>query len=386
MTFSPASPAAETPRKRFRLAPFGLYTRFILVAYLRNFAIIASVLLSVALTIDLWPQMDAVVNAGGHSPARNLLVFCLLRIPGLMAPLMPFTTFLAVWLTEMAHTRSGERLFVANVGRSPLKSLCPVVLLGLLVGPGTFVLDGCLGPAAITEQMREHIGRDAQRLDRNQSSDTVWIEGSKGLISTRIAYGPPAVLHDLSFYRFDPNFQLVEIDMAPTARYDRASGLWHLIKPSTWSGDAFSPTQVTPLPDAEITRDLGIFPLWLSVYGIEVQYLPIHTLRILARHGGEGYDAAPYKTRLAFLYAAFVLPGIMALLAYVLSAALIPYTVTANRAAKVLAWGYGAHATGRVCVLLGQTGVIPAWLAGGFVPCAGLAVVAYTLWKTEHAD
>ena len=385
MTTPSAPPLSDTPRKRFRLAPFGLFTRFILVAYLRNVAIIASVLLSVALTIDLWPQMNAVMNAGGHGAARNLLVFCLLRIPGLMAPLMPFRTFLAVWLTEMAHTRSGERLFVSNAGRSPLKSLCPVLLLGLLVGPATFVLDGCLGPAAITEQMREHIGRDAQRLDRSQTSGTIWIESRKGLISTRIAYGPPAILHDLSFYRFDNNFQLVEIDMAPIARYDATSDQWHLLKPSTWKGDAFSPTQVTPVPDAEITRDLGIFPQWLSVYGIEVQYLPIHTLRTLARHGGEGYDAAPYKTRLASLYAAFVLPGAMALLAYVLSAGLIPYTVTASRAGRVLAWGYGAHATTRVCVLLGQTAVIPAWLAGGFVPCTALAVAAYTLWKTERA-
>ncbi|MBO1327795.1 LptF/LptG family permease [Acetobacter suratthaniensis] len=379
------SSTSDTQRKRFHLAPFGLYTRFVLVAYLRNFAIIASVLLSVALTIDLWPQMDAVMEAGGHGAARNLLVFCLLRAPGLMAPLMPFTTFLAVWLTEMAHTRSGERLFVANAGRSPLKSLCPVILLGLLAGPATFVMDGCLGPAAINEQMREHIGRDAQRLDRSQTSSTIWIESRKGLISTRIAYGPPATLHDLSFYRFDNNFQLVEIDMAPIAQYDRATGLWHLMKPSTWSGDAFSPTLVTPLPDAEISRDLGIFPPWLSAYGIEVQYLPIRTLRTLSRHGGEGYDAAPYKTRLATLYAAFLLPGAMALMAYVLSATLIPYTVTANRAARVLAWGYGAHATTRVCVLLGQTGVIPAWLAGGFVPCAALAITAYTLWKTERA-
>lgn len=385
MTQPTAAPVSEPERARFHIAPFGLYTRFILVAYLRNFAIIASVLLSVALTIDLWPQMNLVINVDGRGAARNLFIFSLLRIPGLLAPLMPFTTFLAVWLTEINHTRSGERLFVANAGRSPLKNLCPPLLLGLLIGPATFALDGCLGPAAIAEQTREHIGRDAPRLNRNQTSGLIWIESSKGLISTHIAYGPPAVLHDLSFFRFDQRFQLTEIDMAPTARYDAASGLWRLSNPSAWSGDAFSPTQVTPLPETEITRDLGIYPPWLSVYGIEVQYLPLSTLRVLARHGGEGYDAAPYKTRLASLFATFVLPGTLALLAYALSAALMPYAVTASMAARVLAWGYAAHATTRVCVLLGQTGVIPPWLAGGFVPCAALAITAYTLRKTERS-
>ena len=39
------------------LTPFGLYTRYILAAYLRQTMMVIAALMTIALTIDLWPQV-----------------------------------------------------------------------------------------------------------------------------------------------------------------------------------------------------------------------------------------------------------------------------------------------------------------------------------------
>ena len=77
------------------LSPFGRYTRYMLAGYLRHVLIVTSILLAIALTIDLWPQFQDVA-ARGHdtlSAVWSVVRFSGLRTPGLIAPLLPFATF-----------------------------------------------------------------------------------------------------------------------------------------------------------------------------------------------------------------------------------------------------------------------------------------------------
>ncbi|MFX6759666.1 hypothetical protein ABTH30_22485, partial [Acinetobacter baumannii] len=83
--------------------------------------------------------------------------------PGLVAPLLPFATFLGVAWTEITHTQAGERMFVWNMGRSPSQCLPAAALLGLVVGPLEFTLDAYLGPQAMAVQMHERLGSDGRR-------------------------------------------------------------------------------------------------------------------------------------------------------------------------------------------------------------------------------
>ena len=50
---------------RIGLAPFGRHSRYMLAGYLRHVLIVTSILLAIALTIDLWPQFQDVA-ARGH--------------------------------------------------------------------------------------------------------------------------------------------------------------------------------------------------------------------------------------------------------------------------------------------------------------------------------
>ena len=376
--------------RAIHLSPTGQHTRYMLVGYLRHVFMVTSVLLAIALTIDLWPQFHIIANGQGHGALIviwSVLRFSALRTPGLVAPFLPFATFLGVAWTEMVHTQSGERMLVWNSGRSPIQCLMPVILLGAILGTGEFVTDSYLGPAAMAVQMHERLGLDGQRLDRTRWGDNRWIALSGGLLRTEIEYGPPPVLHNLTLYRRDAGGRLTEVDTAAVARQLPGKNLWLMRDGRSWtpqgkpvSSDAARPIVApensagdTMVPFAERTVSLELDPLWLSVFGMETQYLPMHVLRALALSDRGPQSTGLYRTRLQVLYGEALLPGAMALLAASLSMFLLAYGTPLKALIGIVFVGYLAHFGTKACLLMGQNGYMAPRLAGWLVTSALLA-------------
>jgi len=374
-------------------AALGRYTAFMLAGYLRHVFIVTSALLAVALTIDLWPQFRVVAEAGGKGSLGafwSIARFSALRMPGLVAPFFPFATFLGVVWTEVMHTSSGERMLIWNSGRSPFQCLVPVVLLGLVLGAFEFTTDAVLGPAAMGVQMRERLGLDGERLDRTRRGDMHWIASTSGLLDTEIEYGPPPVLHHLTFYRRDAGGQLTEVDIAAVARRRPGTDRWVLEDGRYWTpqpaaGGAESALSVASsadepmVPFAARTVTLDLDPLWLSVYGMETQYLPLPILRPLARSDTGPLSKGLYRTRLQVLYGEALLPGAMALLASALSLLLLAYRAEATKIVGIVFAGYLAHFGTKACLLMGQNGYMWPLLAGWLVPLGLLSLTAAVL-------
>ncbi|HEY0266277.1 MAG TPA: hypothetical protein VGC16_05955, partial [Rhizomicrobium sp.] len=75
------------------LTPFGLYTRYMLGAYLRHTMMVAAALMTIALTIDLWPQVSLLTErASGPGLVWAILRLTVLRLPDLLPPFLPFAT------------------------------------------------------------------------------------------------------------------------------------------------------------------------------------------------------------------------------------------------------------------------------------------------------
>src|SRR5215475_14334496 len=199
------------------LTPFGLYSRYMLGAYLRHTVMVAAALMTIALTIDLWPQVSLFHGSPLHV-MTSLAQLAALRLSDLLPPFIPFATFLGVVWSESAFTESRERLLIWNSGRSPLFCLMPALLAGLVVGAALFALDAWLRPAAIHIQIAEKLGREGLRLDRSQSGGSHWIALPDGLLRADIEYGPPLRLHNVTVYKLDSDGHLSEVDTASVAR------------------------------------------------------------------------------------------------------------------------------------------------------------------------
>ncbi len=382
-----AGQIAVPPRPHIVLAPLGRHSRYMLAGYLRHVLIVSSILLAIALTIDLWPQFAQVAAKGSNnfSAVWSVVRFSALRTPGLVAPLLPFATFIGVLWTEVAHTQSGERMLVWNSGRSPLQCLSPVLLAGLILGTTDFVLDGYLGPASMGIQMTERLGRDGDALARTKLSDPAWMAAGGGILRAQIEFGPPPVLHNVMFFFRDANGKLSEVDIAPVARWEKGTDRWVMqngqywkaagregVRQTVFSGRATHQT-MTPFDAKAIT--LSIDPLWFTWYDLQPQYIPMSVLAQLAASARVPEAHGQYETRLHVVLAEAVLPGMMALLASSLAMLFLAYSTPALALVGIMFAGYIAHFGTKACLIMGQNGYLEPVLAGWLVPGCLLAAV-----------
>jgi lipopolysaccharide export LptBFGC system permease protein LptF len=375
-------------RPRIVLAPFGRHTGFLFAGYMRHVLIVTSVLLAIALTIDLWPQFQQVAakGSGDLGAVWSVVRFSFLRTPGLIAPLLPFATFIGVLWTEVAHTQSGERMLVWNSGRSPLQCLSPVLLAGLVLGSADFAMDGYLGPASMHIQMAERLGRDGARLDRAKLSDPAWMTAGGGILRAEIEYGPPPVLRNVMFFARDANGKLTEVDVAPMATWEEGTDRWTMRSGQYWKAGsnegvsrtifAGRATRQTMTPFAEKSVTLAIDPLWFTWHNLQPQYVPLSVLARLASSPRVPDAHGQYETRLHVVLSEAVLPGLMALLASALSMLLMAYRTPVPALVGIMFCGYIAHFGTKACLIMGQNGYMNPVVAGWLVPISLLIAIA----------
>jgi lipopolysaccharide export system permease protein len=368
------------------LAPWGLYSRYMLGAYLRHTAMVAAALMSIALTIDLWPQV-LLFHGSPLSVMVSLARLAVLRLPDLLPPFIPFATFLGVVWSESAFTESRERLLIWNSGRSPLFCLVPALLAGLALGAGLFVVDAWIRPAAIHVQIDEKLGREGIRLDRGASGGNHWIALPDGLLRAEIEYGPPLKLHDVTIYKLDSDGHLAEVDTAEVAT-PRAGDRWLLENGHYWRANAADRGDVLSTAatreENEIlfrsrTMTMTLDSLWLRNLGLSPQYLRLPELRALARAPIMSRDLSGYRTRLETVFAEPLFTCAMALLGASLSMLYFAYQTRWFALVTVLLAGYLAHFASKAFILMGEFGYIAPFFGGWLAPLLLIAAVAGAL-------
>ena len=372
------------------LTPLGVHSRYMLGAYLRHTLMVAAALMTIALTIDLWPQVALLGDDpryGGPFLIWHIARLAVLRVPDLLPPLLPFATFLGVVWSESAFTESRERLLIWNSGRSPLLCLTPAVLAGVLMGGAVFVLDGLLRPAAIHRQMAEVLGREGIRLDRSQSGGNHWIALPDGVMRAQIEYGPPVTLRKVVIYQLDREGHLAEVDTARTAR-PLPGQRWQLENGRYWRADFENRGNVVStgpaneeaeIPFGQRNVSLNLNPLWLHNLGLSPQYLWLGELRTLTGVQILSRDANAYRTRLQALYGGPLFTSAMALLGASLAMLYFAYSTRWRALVAVLLAGYMAHFASKALYLMGEFGYVPSVVAGWLAPVLVMLAVAGVL-------
>jgi lipopolysaccharide export system permease protein len=368
------------------LAPWGLYSRYVLGAYLRHIMMVSAALMTIALTIDLWPQVPLFTGDPLHV-MTSLAWLAALRLPDLLPPFLPFATFLGVVWSESAFTESRERLLIWNSGRSPLFCLMPALLAGLLLGAVLFAVDAWLRPAAIHVQIAERLGREGVRLDRTQSGGSHWIALPDGLLRAEIEYGPPLELHNITIYKLDSEGHLAEVDTASVAR-PLAKDRWLLENGQSWHASVADRGNVltsaanqeeAQIPFATRTVAVRLDELWLRNLGLSPQYLRLGELKALAQTQIMSRDLSAYRTRLQSVFGETLFTCMMALLGAALSLIYFAYETRWFALVTVLLAGYLAHFASKAFMLMGEFGYMAPFFAGWLAPILLIAAVARAL-------
>jgi lipopolysaccharide export system permease protein len=372
--------------RAIHLTPWGLYSRYMLSAYLRHTMMVMAALMTIALTIDLWPQI-ALFSGDPVPVAIGIAKLALLRIPDLLPPFISFATFLGVVWTESAFTESRERLLIWNSGRSPLFCMMPALFAGLVMGGALFVLDAWLRPAAIHVQIAERLGREGIRLDRNQSGGNHWIALPDGLLRAEIAYGPPVRLRNATIYKLDADGHLAEVDTAAVAR-PLTKDRWLLENGKTWHAEFADRGNVlstagsaveSQAPFVKRTIAMKLDELWLRNLGLSPQYLALGDLRRLAQAEIMSRDLSAYKTRLVTIFGETAFTCVMALLGAALSMLYFAYETRWVALVTVLLVGYLAHFASKAFSLMGEFAYMAPFFAGWLAPILLLIALGFIL-------
>jgi lipopolysaccharide export system permease protein len=372
------------------LTPWGLYSRYMLGAYLRHIMMVSAALMTIALTIDLWPQIP-LFSGDPVAVMWNIARLTALRLPDLLPPFIPFATFLGVVWSESAFTESRERLLIWNSGRSPLFCMMPALMAGLVMAAALFVVDAWARPAAIHVQIDEKLGREGIRLDRAQSGGNHWIALPDGLLRAEIEYGPPLKLHNVTIYKLDSDGHLSEVDTAAVAA-PIGHGNWRLENGRYWHSTAADQSNVlststaaeeseTPFATREVAMVLD--PLWLHNMGLSAQYLRLDELSRLAGAQIMSRDLSGYKTRRQVIFGETLFTCAMALLGAALSLLYFAYQTRWLALVTVLLAGYLAHFSSKAFLLMGEFGYIAPFFGGWLAPLLLLAGVARALFVIQ---
>ena len=376
------------------LAPLGIHSRYMLAAYLRHTLVVAAALMTIALTIDLWPQIPLLTADTSQGPlvtVWSIVRLAGLRLADLLPPFVPFAVFLGVVWSESAFTESRERMLIWNSGRSPLFCLMPALLAGLIIGAALFVVDAWLRPAAIHVQISERLGREGVRLDRGQSGGNHWIALPDGLLRAQIEYGPPLTLHDVTIYKLDSAGHLSEVDIAALATPEDGDR-WRLQDGRYWreggadQGNVISSTPASEereIPFSSRAISMRLSTLWLSNLGLSPQYLFLGDLHRLAAEPIMSRDLSGYQTRRQTLFGETLFTCGMALLGAVLSMLYFAYATRWFALVTVLLAGYLAHFASKAFQLMGEFGYIGPIVAGWLAPVLVLLAVGQALYVIQ---
>lgn len=347
-------------------APFGCHTRFVFAAYFRDTFLLLSIVLIVAISIDLTKQISGILSVVSADTLfdRTLFIgwYLVLRAADRAAEFLPFACFFGVLWAEMQQTLSGERLAVSISGRAPMQCLIPLVLFAVLSGFLQFVLLVFLRPAAVMEQTVLRVGEYGQTFDRSKVSQPEWIVAGDNLVRANIEFTSPPVLHNVRIIQFDSNRKVRSIVDADYAAPIAGEKLWvahdgHLRK--VQSGDLIQ----TTFTEKQISLDID--PLWLRYFGIGAQYLPNDIFNALGRVRFS--PDSDYRTWAQARFGIPVTTAAMVTLAGALSLLFLALEIRLTPLAGIVLAGYGAFIGDGIMLVFGQHGwlhpILAVWIA-----------------------
>ncbi|MCW5705147.1 MAG: LptF/LptG family permease [Hyphomicrobiales bacterium] len=359
--------------------PFGRHTRYMISSYALHTFLVSCAILTIALSIDstlFLSKVLATISTWNTSwTALYVAWYLLLRATDFLAELLPLACFLGAFWTEVAHTRSRERLVIWLSGRTPWQCMLPALLFGLIVAGAQLALNLYFRPNAVMAMARDHLGSYGERFDPRPLPYPQWFASGHNIVQAFVEPGDPATLRDVKIYRMDETLSLHEFLRAKSAR-PAGRDEWTLIDgyrwtssqateqlSSGWSPGSPGPDDQIPFSSENITLNLS--PVWLNNNRIGARYLTGDVFTALKKE--DFSPAFEFRTWQQARWSLALFCTAMVLLATRLSLATIAKRITFVPLIAIAIAGYGANSLMKVSILLGEHGYVPApaaaWLA-----------------------
>ena len=279
--------------------------RYILIRVLQPFLYCVLGFVSIWLVFDL--SENAPTFLENKAPLSRVAEFYLLRVPEIILMSLPVGLLLAILYTFTQMSRRNELISILGAGRSVLRLLAPLLILGLLLTAFATALNYSAAPhaGAVKKDILQEVssGQDLERqaikghLFRNREDRRFWHIGRLNPAVERL--GSVMILQEDESGRLQRNYY------AEKAAYDHASKTWRLEKGKV--------VDFTPQGDVKEQRWFEVLRLrnfsetpWrISSSVLDANFLSVPELREYLTNNSHFTPArlAPYRTQLAYRWA-----------------------------------------------------------------------------------
>ena len=279
--------------------------RYILVRVLQPFLYCVLGFVSIWLVFDL--SENAPTFLENKAPVLRVVEFYLLRVPEIILMSLPVGLLLAILYTFTQMSRRNELISILGAGRSVLRLLAPLILLGLLLTAFATALNYSAAPHAgavkkdILQEVASTKDPDKQairgHLFRNREEKRFWHIGRLNPSLERLA--SVMIIQEDATGRLQRNYY------AQNATYDHATRTWRLDKGKvvdfTPEGDVAEQRWFEILR----LRNFSETPWRISSSVLDANFLSVPELREYLTNNAHFTAArlAPYRTQLAYRWA-----------------------------------------------------------------------------------
>ena len=157
-----------------------------------------------------------------------VLRYTVLRLPEILAQVLPITAMLACLLTFAELARHSELTAIAAAGVSRARLAAAVLPVALLIAATQFLIEDQAAPAAVAKLRDWGIGDYA----RAEDEPAAWLRHGDDILRVRTVDPGAGRIDGLTILRRDPEGNLVARLAAPSATYEDGGWILHDV---TWS-------------------------------------------------------------------------------------------------------------------------------------------------------
>ena len=351
--------------------------RYIFKEILKQFAIIATVVIVVYIAIDFFDKIDKVLDSG--LPLSEFLAFFLLKIPLVIVQITPAAALIATLVVFGLMKRHNEITALKSCGLGIGSLLKPAVVTGTGFCLMLFVLSEMVVPLTISQANLIWLKKVRHKDSTNVKRNDIWIKDDR-LIMHIDWYNPDKVTaFGITLNFFDASFNLIRRVDARKAVYTESK--WDLTGTMDNRFDENGDLKQASAA-GYLTVDIDINPEDLGRAAKSAEEMGFfELLRYIKKIAREGYGTASYRVD---LHAKIAFPFICLLMS-LLGTGLGASGRTMGGMAATIAYGIGISFAYMMIyafsLSLGYGGILPPIVAAWSANIALLALVWVVLVK-----
>lgn len=348
------------------------FARYLSRLILMRFLLILSGMVAFAYAFDLLEVAGQV--AASNAYGYPLMTYTLLRLPGLVADLLPIATMLAALLAYGEIIRHREIVAIWNSGVSPLVQLRMLLPLGLFFALLQFAVSDGLAPSTTAALRDWEIGQFKERDDLRDSQGFLWLYKDREVLRLRPPKGGEASLDQVWLFRRGADGLITEQLHAQRAEWSEKG--WQLMDVELVGPENPGGAYVQRYA---LSGDLAINDL--TLLGQPPDELSLAAINYLS--ADQGWRARPgylYKTQRHYRVAHALFPCLLLLLVVAMAQRFRSIRLPVRLALGVIVTGLGFQIFSKTALFIGEAGLLPPPLAA-WGPLAALACViaAFTI-------